>query len=105
MLRNPLSPAKANRHFRPGRILHVKANVEMHTGLSSGRYIMEQWEIYQGSPCTAKGQLQIFLSLHPTSLSQHHFQLLLKASQPGHAQICIHALNITKTTNPHWSKA
>lgn len=40
MLRNPLSPAKANRHFRPGRILHVKANVEMHTGLSRGRCIL-----------------------------------------------------------------
>lgn len=98
MLRNPLSPAKANRHFRPGRILHVKANVEMHTGL-------EQWEIYHGSPCAAKGWLQIFPSLRPTSLSRHRFRPLLKAPRPGRARICVHALKITKTTNPRWSKA
>lgn len=79
MLRNPQSPAKANRHFRPGRILCVKANVEVHKGLGCGTCIAVL-PVYQRCVCG----LEICPSLHHTCLSQHHHPVLLKASQPGH---------------------
>lgn len=94
----PSKPCESKQTFPPWKDSACKSQ-------RGNAHKLEHWEIYHGSPCTAKGWLQICLSLPPTSLSQHHFQPLLKASQPGHTQICIHALKITKTTNPHWSKA